>query len=71
MTFKNDVYSYKLNQQNPLFYKNYSNIELGLIGYHQIENAILVIEAFEIIKDSKINGLELVWYNEMWFVFLS
>ena len=32
-------------------YKEYSNIGLGLIGYHQIENAILVIEAFEIIKD--------------------
>ena len=32
-------------------YKEYQNIELSLIGCHQIENAILVIEAFDIIKD--------------------
>ena len=38
MTFKNDVYSYKLNQQNPLFYKNYSNIELVFNKYPKFNN---------------------------------
>lgn len=28
------------------------------------------LKAFEIIKDNKINGLELVWYKGMWFVFV-
>ena len=27
------------------------------------------LQALEIIKDNKINELELVWYNGMWFVF--
>lgn len=48
----NDLTIKKCDTNLSIFdYKNYSNIELGLIGYHQIENAILVIEAFEIIKD--------------------
>ena len=54
-------------------YKEYSNIELGLIGYHQIENAILVIEAYEIIKnifnlsnDNLYNGLKNVkWQGRL------
>ena len=48
----NDLTIKKCDTNLSIFdYKDYSNIELGLIGYHQIENAILVIEAFEVIKD--------------------
>lgn len=54
-------------------YKNYQNVELGLIGYHQIENAILVIEVFEEIKDyfdlsndNLLNGLKNVkWQGRL------
>lgn len=51
-------------------YKNYENINLSLIGIHQIENACLVIEAFEIIKtklnltiDNLYNGLNNVFWQ--------
>lgn len=50
-------------------YKRYPNIELQLLGIHQIENACLVIEAFEQIQDKYnlttedlYNGL----YNAYW-----
>lgn len=46
-------------------YKNYKNIELSLVGFHQIENATVVIDAFDIIKnnfnlsiDNLYNGLK-------------
>lgn len=32
-------------------YKGFNNIELGLIGYHQIENSLLVLEAFPFLKE--------------------
>lgn len=46
-------------------YKDYNDIKLGLIGYHQIENSLLVIEAykylnntFNISKSNLYEGLE-------------
>lgn len=32
-------------------YKSYKNLELSLLGFHQIDNALVVIEAFEVLQD--------------------
>lgn len=70
----NDLKIIKSDTISSLFdYKNYQNVELGLIGYHQIENAILVIEVFEEIKnyfdlnnDNLLNGLKNVkWQGRL------
>lgn len=57
-------------QKSIFTYKNYEKINLSLIGIHQIENACLVIEAFEIIKtklnltiDNLYNGLNNVFWQ--------
>lgn len=70
----NDLKIIKSDTISSLFdYKIYQNVELGLIGYHQIENAILVIEVFEEIKDyfdlnndNLLNGLKNVkWQGRL------
>ena len=51
-------------------YKEYDDISLSLIGFHQIENASLVIESFDIIKkefgltkENLYNGLKKVFWQ--------
>lgn len=48
---KNDISNYHTNGTNQIFnFKNYSDIEINLIGIKQIENASVVLECLEILK---------------------
>lgn len=45
------VQIHKCDLEGSLFsYKSYSHIELGLIGFHQIENALVVLEVMNILR---------------------
>ena len=47
------VQIHKCDLEGSLFsYKSYSQIELGLIGFHQIENALVVLEVMDILRES-------------------
>lgn len=50
--------------------KDYENLQLKHRSTtKQVFNDFKKLKALEIIKDNKINELELVWFNGMWFVF--
>lgn len=55
-----------LKIRNKLFF--YENIE-DKHNIKSFDDLDKKLQALEIIKDNKINELELVWYNGMWFVF--
>ena len=47
-----DISNYSVNGTNQIFnFKNYESIEINLIGLKQIENASVVLECFEILKN--------------------
>ncbi|MCM1259380.1 MAG: bifunctional folylpolyglutamate synthase/dihydrofolate synthase [Prevotella sp.] len=47
------VQIHKCDLEGSLFsYKSYMQIELGLIGFHQIENALVVLEVMDILRAS-------------------
>ncbi len=49
---KSDISNYHTNGTNQIFnFKNYNNIEINLIGIKQIENASVVLECFEILRN--------------------
>lgn len=39
-------------------YKNYKNLQISLMGYHQVENAIIAIETIEAIQDKYLITLD-------------
>lgn len=48
----NNISNYHTSGTNQIFnFKNYNNIEINLIGIKQIENASVVLECFEILKN--------------------
>jgi len=49
---KNDIKNINIQIGSSTFdYKNYNNVNIKLSGYHQTENASLVIEAINLLKD--------------------
>lgn len=56
-------------QKSVFSYKKYHDIELSLIGFHQIDNAMVAIEAFDILKgllDLKVENLYNGLKNVKW-----
>ena len=67
LKYQNGIYSYKLNQENPLFYNDISNIELILnknTDLKSIKNiTIFNGNKFEYIDSSKLNFKEIDFNN--------